>query len=107
MKLYMKKLTKKIVAVSLSLTIAFTAVSVIIPPKAEAAMSAYALANGINRLGNRYLGTPYRWGSPSGVTSTFDCSSFTQYLYGRYGMHLPRTALQQSRVGTYVSFNNL
>lgn len=57
--------------------------------------------------GKKYIGTRYKFGSKTGNTSSFDCSSFTQYLYGLYGITLPRESIKQSKVGTYVPRSQL
>lgn len=63
----------------------------------------------------RYVGIRYRWG---GTTAAgFDCSGYTQYVYGVLGKHLPRTVAQQraaarivsrsqARIGDLVIFGN-
>ncbi|MDQ0338417.1 cell wall-associated NlpC family hydrolase [Caldalkalibacillus uzonensis] len=53
-------------------------------------------ADAIIRTARRYIGTPYEFGAPSGSTRTFDCSSFTQYVFGVNGISLPRTSRQQA-----------
>jgi peptidoglycan DL-endopeptidase CwlO len=52
-------------------------------------------------VASRYLGVPYLYGgsSPRG----FDCSGFTEYVYGVLGISLPRTAQQQYNATTHVS----
>ncbi|MFB9756398.1 C40 family peptidase [Paenibacillus hodogayensis] len=58
------------------------------------------LAPAILRLGRSLLGTPYRFGAgPYPRSKRFDCSSYTQYIFGRNGVQLPRTSTQQSRRG--------
>jgi cell wall-associated NlpC family hydrolase len=44
------------------------------------------------------IGRPYVWGAEG--PRTFDCSGLTQYVYGEFGLILPRRAISQSRVGT-------
>jgi peptidoglycan DL-endopeptidase CwlO len=50
-------------------------------------------------------GTRYRSGGnrPGG----FDCSGLMQWSYRQAGLHLPRTAAAQSRVGTRVSLSHI
>ena len=52
-----------------------------------------------------FLGTRYILGgaSPSG----FDCSGFTMYVYGKYGVNLAHSARAQASVGTAVDRANL
>ena len=52
------------------------------------------------------LGRKYVWGAV-GQAGTFDCSGFTSYVYKKNGIHIPRTSLNQSKYGKYVSRENL
>lgn len=55
----------------------------------------------------KHLGKPYKYGAkPWQAPRIFDCSSFTQYLYKRIGIDLPRTALHQAHHGKKISPKN-
>ncbi len=64
-----------------------------------------AIIRKIVRVAYSMIGVPYVFGgtSPYG----FDCSGFTQYVFGRAGVSIPRTADVQMDYGRYVSSDNL
>lgn len=78
-----------------------------LPPAetAAASVSPAATGDGVVRTASRFLGIPYRFGGdgPTGI----DCSSLVQQVYRAHGVALPRTALEQSRVGTEVAAGDL
>lgn len=47
------------------------------------------------------LGKKYVWGA-SGTKNTYDCSSFTKYVYRNFDIAIPRTSIRQSKHGTYI-----
>lgn len=51
---------------------------------------------------DKLRGIPYRLGGASPKTG-FDCSGYTQYVYGLFRIALPRTVAEQIRVGKRVS----
>jgi hypothetical protein len=55
----------------------------------------------LTTLAKKYLGGKYIWGgeTPNG----FDCSGYTQYIFKKVGINLPRTAYEQSKVGKSVT----
>jgi cell wall-associated NlpC family hydrolase len=67
--------------------------SVVFPASSTTSASAARLINSAEQ----YIGTPYVYGgtTPRG----FDCSGFTQYVFARQGVRLPRTAREQAQVG--------
>ena len=52
-----------------------------------------------------YLGTPYQWGNSS--RKGIDCSGFTQEVYKKAGITLPRTAREQYDTGKKVDKDEL
>ncbi|WP_261302137.1 C40 family peptidase [Paenibacillus andongensis] len=64
--------------------------------------------NAMINKGMQYLGVKYLFGAgPYPQTGKFDCSTFTQYVFGKYGVKLPRLARQQAAVGQLVSRKSL
>ncbi|UZQ86109.1 C40 family peptidase [Thermoclostridium stercorarium] len=63
------------------------------------------LANKIIEYAKQFLGVKYVYGgsSPNG----FDCSGFTQYVFKKFNIKLPRTSYEYSGVGTKVSRENI
>ncbi|MGQ0715469.1 MAG: C40 family peptidase [Gemmatimonadaceae bacterium] len=55
-------------------------------------------ASGVVRSAHRYEGVRYSYGGAT-PTKGFDCSGFVQYVFGRHGIDLPRTARQMSERG--------
>ncbi len=60
----------------------------------------------ITSLAKTKLGKKYVWGA-SGTKNTYDCSSFTKYVYRKNGISIPRTSINQSKHGKYVKRSNL
>jgi lipoprotein Spr len=100
-----QQMGKMLIATTVSLSMLFS-VSVIIPSNTAYAYSS-SNANSIIATGKRYMNTPYKFGAPSGQSRVFDCSTFTQFVYAKYGINLPRTSQQQSKVGSYVAKGDL
>ncbi|WP_028560395.1 C40 family peptidase [Paenibacillus pinihumi] len=99
---------KIIAGVTLSLAIAFSGSALISPKQVEAASaSSSSKASRVISIGKKYLGAPYVFGAKTGNTSSFDCSSFTQYVYRQVGVSIPRSSKNQSTAGRFVSRSNL
>lgn len=54
----------------------------------------------------QFEGNPYRYGGTS-LTKGIDCSGFTQAIFKKKGIDLPRTSKQQARNGRVIPFNKL
>src|SRR6266536_250031 len=75
--------------------------------EAAAAAAAAGAAGGpsaqaVASFAEHYLGTRYQWGGVDPQTG-FDCSGFVDYVYGHFGVHLPRVAADQFDVGEPVT----
>lgn len=46
------------------------------------------------------LGKPYKWATAG--PDTFDCSGYTKYVFGKYGISLPHHSEDQATMGTSV-----
>ena len=74
------------------------------PDHAGAAQASNDLTS-IGTTAAQYLGTPYRFGGES--ADGIDCSSFVQKVFKEHQINLPRTAREQSKVGTDVAQGDL
>ncbi len=66
-----------------------------IPPSTSVAPTAPAR---VLNTADDYLGVPFRAGGTSPATG-FDASGFTQYVFAKQGVRIPRTAAEQAQVG--------
>ena len=71
-------------------------------PAAVGTVDTYALTGTALSL----RGTPYRNGGVDPATG-FDCSGFTQYVFGRHGLSLPREVREQFQTGKKVQPDEL
>lgn len=71
----------------------------------EADAASGATPDQIAEYALKFKGVPYKWGgtTPSG----FDCSGYIRYVYGNFGIDLPRTSADQFGEGSAVSKSNL
>lgn len=89
---------------SLLLLCALLLLSIVTPVSASAGTS---MGDQVVETAQKYLGTPYRYGSSEYTTATFDCSSYTKRVFGEKGIWLPRTSSDQFRQGVPVARDNL
>ena len=71
------------------------------PPAPASVGDMYALVGTALSL----RGVPYRDGGAD--LKGFDCSGFTQYVFGQYGMPLPRAVREQFKLGKNVKADDL
>ena len=63
-----------------------------------------SLRNRITDLARHLCGIPYRLGGDD--VDGFDCSGLVSYIYGCYGIRLPREAREQAKLKRKVSIDN-
>jgi len=104
-----KRIHKTAVAMMLSLSITLSAGLFIPAPSAQAAptTNSYTIAMAVMNTGEKFLGVPYKFSAEAGRTDQFDCSSFTQYVFKKNGIDLPRSSREQATVGTRVAKSDL
>ncbi|CAH1206753.1 hypothetical protein PAECIP111893_02602 [Paenibacillus plantiphilus] len=100
-----KQLVRKVIHVGLCAAIGMTALGFGAAPKAAAATA--TKAEKVIKTGKSYIGVKYRYGAQAGITTAFDCSSYTQYIFKKNGIELPRTSKQQATKGVKVSKSSL
>ena len=66
---------------------------------------ANGLGESIAKTAKEYLGSRYRHGGSG--PKYFDCSGFVKFIYGKYGIELPRSSSAQASVGTKISKDEL
>ncbi len=67
--------------------------------------AALALSTAVVGTAASLAGRPYRWGASG--PSAFDCSGYTKYVYGKWGISIPRTAQQQYQASRKISKSEL
>lgn len=103
-----QKWFKQAIVVTMCTTIGLTSLAATgIGTAPAAAASATSKGQNIISLGKKYMGVRYQFGASTNTTKSFDCSSFTKYIFSKYGVNLPRTSVAQSKVGQAVSKANL
>ncbi|WP_226003116.1 C40 family peptidase [Paenibacillus sp. BJ-4] len=103
----MQKIIKKVIIAGVAATIGFGTFAIEGTNTAQAATTSTSVGQKVIDYGERYMGTPYRFGASTSTTRYFDCSSFMKHIFKKYGVDLPRTSVQQSKVGRAVSKSNL
>jgi len=64
-----------------------------------------AIKDDVESTAKSLLGTPYVWGATG--PHKFDCSGFTQKVFCKAGIKIPRNSRAQAKVGQYIDFSNL
>jgi lipoprotein Spr len=97
------RLSKSLVGIALSISLFGTA-SLLLPiSSAQAATVSISKADQIVNTALSYQGkVKYRFGVRDPQHLAFDCSSFTQFVFGKNGVSIPWGSTAQARVGSSV-----
>lgn len=107
-----RSIFQKVLTVGIVTTIGFstllaTGAEPVQAQSTEVTATAVSKGTQVVNYGKKYMGTPYKFGASTSTTKNFDCSSFTKHIFKKYGVNLPRTSSDQSKVGKPVSKANL
>lgn len=102
--MHIRHLIRQIISVAICTVIGLAALGFADAPSASAAASK---ADKVITTGKKYIGVKYKYGASAGVTYAFDCSSFTQYIFKKNGITLPRTSISQAAKGEKVAKSEL
>lgn len=97
----MNKIMGKINQIFLLMIMAFMAIMLVPSVQAKAATT----GSDIVEEARNHMGKPYRWGAIG--PDSFDCSGFTQYVYGKFGITIARRSQEQVYNGYAVSRDEL
>ncbi len=75
-------------------------------PKVVSRSTGPATDPGIIGYALSFRGLPYRFGGTSPGTG-FDCSGFTKYVFGKFGISLPRSSYEQYHAGSPIAKGDL
>jgi cell wall-associated NlpC family hydrolase len=78
---------------------AVATVKVLPPPRPKPSMAGFAQR--VLQEAARHKGAPYQYGASG--PNTFDCSGFTMYVFGRFGVHLSHNAASQYGQTRHIS----
>ena len=54
-------------------------------------------ADKLIEFAKKFIGTPYKYGAKmEEAPGVFDCSGFVKYVFGRFGIELPRSTIEQA-----------
>lgn len=109
------RLRKVCVGVSLSIALASSGIGMFDSSNTAFAATAettesvagQTTADQVIATGLQLQGVPYEFGAEAGRKSSFDCSSFTQYIFEQNNITIPRSSTQQSTAGTFVARGQL